>query len=101
MFNIHTQLKKCHHEQPNFFSVEFDRVAFNDALVLQFSDSLSDRSSRQANVDREGSKLVLVAQTQMEAMHTKLEAVAADLAAWESVSINTAFEGMTVSAPLR
>jgi NAD(P)-dependent dehydrogenase (short-subunit alcohol dehydrogenase family) len=34
----------------------------------------------------------------LEAIHTKLAAVAADLAAWKDVSIDTAFEGVAMSA---
>ncbi|MBF2028722.1 MAG: SDR family NAD(P)-dependent oxidoreductase [Oscillatoriales cyanobacterium C42_A2020_001] len=34
----------------------------------------------------------------LDAIHAKLEAVAADLTAWKNVSINTAFDGVVVSA---
>ena len=42
-------------------------------------------------------RLVLGADT-LTAFHDKLEAVAADLAAWKDISINTAFEGLAVNA---
>lgn len=41
-------------------------------------------------------RLVLGANT-LEVIHAKLETVAADLADWKEVSINTAFEGVAVS----
>jgi hypothetical protein len=42
-------------------------------------------------------RLVLGSDT-LGAIHAKLEAVAADLAPWKDVSINTTFEGVAVSA---
>lgn len=42
-------------------------------------------------------RLVLGADT-LDSMYSKLQALETDLAAWKDVSLNTAFEGMTVSA---
>ncbi|HEY9664044.1 MAG TPA: SDR family oxidoreductase [Allocoleopsis sp.] len=42
-------------------------------------------------------RLVLGADT-LEVIHAKLEAVAADLDAWKNISINTAFEGVAMTA---
>lgn len=42
-------------------------------------------------------RLVLGADT-LEAIHAKLEVVAADIAAWRDISVNTAFEGVAVNA---
>jgi NAD(P)-dependent dehydrogenase (short-subunit alcohol dehydrogenase family) len=42
-------------------------------------------------------RLVLGSDT-LDAIHAKLAAVAADLAAWKDISINTAFDGVAVSA---
>ena len=42
-------------------------------------------------------RLVLGADT-LEAFHAKLEAISTDLADWKDISVNTAFDGVTVSA---